>query len=46
MLRRSSIGKNSKSSSGIGLSVAYEIIKRHGGELDIETALARAPRYI
>ncbi|MGI6371669.1 MAG: sensor histidine kinase [Caldicoprobacterales bacterium] len=31
-------GKNSKSSSGIGLSVAYEIIKRHGGELDIESS--------
>ena len=31
-------GKNSKSSSSIGLSVAYEIIKRHGGELDIESS--------
>lgn len=30
-------GKNSKSSSGIGLSVADEIIGRHRGSLDIES---------
>lgn len=30
-------GKNSKSSSGIGLSVSHEIIKRHNGRLEIES---------
>ncbi|HZJ57709.1 MAG TPA: ATP-binding protein [Clostridia bacterium] len=30
-------GKTGKSSSGIGLSVAYEIVKKHQGGLDIES---------
>jgi len=37
-------GKNSKSHSGIGLSIADEIVNLHGGTFDIESELGRGTK--
>lgn len=39
-------GKNSKSSSGIGLSVSNEIILRHKGELDIDSEEGKGTKAV